>query len=125
MDLNAYHHALNIGLSESEAIRVGEDAWMNRDHDPRRQEDCDGPAYTEFLLDQCAQGNRKLAEEVKDAQSNLSRLQADLDRVRAAGIAICDRWDSPIWGGSAENLRHTGELISALRAALTPKEPTP
>ena len=36
-----------------------------------------------------------------------------------AADALVKRWDSPAWGGSAENLRHTGEYIAELRAALT------
>lgn len=40
------------------------------------------------------------------------------DKLRQAAQALIDRWDSPAWGGSAENLRHTGEYIAALRAAL-------
>ena len=35
-----------------------------------------------------------------------------------AADALVNRWDSPAWGGSADNLRHTGEYIDALRAAL-------
>ena len=35
-----------------------------------------------------------------------------------AADALVKRWDSPAWGGSAENLRHTGEYIAELRAAL-------
>lgn len=40
------------------------------------------------------------------------------DKLREAAQALVDRWDSPAWGGSAGNLRHTGEYIAALRAAL-------
>lgn len=40
------------------------------------------------------------------------------DKLRAAAQALVDRWDSPRWAGSAENLRHTGEYIADLRAAL-------
>ena len=40
------------------------------------------------------------------------------DKLRAAAQALVDRWDSPQWGGSAENLRHTGEYIAELRVAL-------
>lgn len=40
------------------------------------------------------------------------------DKLRAAAQALVNRWDSPQWGGSAEHLRHTGEYIAELRAAL-------
>ncbi len=29
MDLNAYHRALDLGFSEHEAAKIGEDAWEN------------------------------------------------------------------------------------------------
>lgn len=38
--------------------------------------------------------------------------------LRKAAQALVDRWDSPQWGGSAENLKHTGDYIDALREAL-------
>lgn len=37
MDLRAYHNALNQGFSESEASRIGDDAWENN----RQQPTCD------------------------------------------------------------------------------------
>lgn len=40
------------------------------------------------------------------------------DKLRQAAKAVVDRWDSLLWGGSAANLKHTGEYIAALRAAL-------
>lgn len=44
------------------------------------------------------------------------------DKLRKAAQAIVDRWDSPARGGSAENLRHTGEYIAELRAALAQQD---
>ena len=44
---------------------------------------------------------------------------APSDGLREAAQALVDRWDSPVWGGSADKLRHTGEYIAALRAALS------
>lgn len=44
------------------------------------------------------------------------------DQLRKAAQAVVDRWDSPNWGGSAENLKHTGEYIAALRAALAQQD---
>ena len=41
---------------------------------------------------------------------------APSDGLREAAQALVDRWDSPVWGGSAVNLRHTGEYIAARRA---------
>ena len=35
-----------------------------------------------------------------------------------AAQAVADRWDGPQWAGCAENLRHTGEYIDAVGAAL-------
>lgn len=50
------------------------------------------------------------------------------DQLRQAAQALVDRWDSPAWGGSAENLKHTGEYIAELRKALAtfpqPVQPT-
>lgn len=47
------------------------------------------------------------------------------DQLRQAAQAVVDRWDSLLWGGSAANLKHTGEYIAALRAALEqPAEPS-
>lgn len=43
-------------------------------------------------------------------------------RLRASAQALVNRWDSPAWGGSAENLRHTGEYIAELRAALAQQD---
>lgn len=40
------------------------------------------------------------------------------DKLRTAAALLVARWDSPQWGGSAEHLRHTGEYIADLRAAL-------
>jgi hypothetical protein len=34
MDLHAYHQALNLGFSESEASRIGDDAWENNRQQP-------------------------------------------------------------------------------------------
>lgn len=41
-----------------------------------------------------------------------------------AAQSVVDRWDSPMWGGSSLNLRHTGEHIAALRSALAALSPT-
>jgi hypothetical protein len=38
--------------------------------------------------------------------------------LRKAAQAVVERWDSLLWGGNAENLRHTGEYIAELRRAL-------
>ena len=48
-----------------------------------------------------------------------SQPPAPSDGLREAVQALVDRWDSPVWGGSAVNLRHTGEYIAALRTALS------
>lgn len=41
-----------------------------------------------------------------------------VQELREKAEALVMRWDSPAWGGSPENLRHTGEYIAELRAAL-------
>ena len=55
-------------------------------------------------------------------------MTAETDRIKAledAAQAVVDRWDSPLWGGSALNLKHTGEYIARLRAALAASQPAP
>lgn len=57
MDLRAYHHALNLGFSESESSRIGDDAWENN----RQQPTCDPepePDYYDVLV---AENTRLLA----------------------------------------------------------------
>ena len=57
MDLHAYHNALNQGFSESEASRIGDDAWENN----RQQPTCDPepePDYYDVLV---AENTRLLA----------------------------------------------------------------
>ncbi len=57
MDLHAYHHALNLGFSESEASRIGDDAWENN----RQQPTCElepEPDYYDVLV---AENTRLLA----------------------------------------------------------------
>lgn len=47
---------------------------------------------------------------------------AVVQELREKAEALIMRWDSPAWGGSPENLRHTGEYIAELRAALAKLE---
>lgn len=73
MDLHAYHHALNLGFSESEASRIGDAAWENN----RQQPTCDSepePDYYDVLV---AENTRLLATitrlraACKEAMSNM------------------------------------------------------
>lgn len=78
MDLRAYHNALNQGFSESEASRIGDDAWENN----RQQPTCDPepePDYYDVLV---AENTRLLA--------TISRL-----RVYAEHTTGCDSWAWP------------------------------
>ena len=54
------------------------------------------------------------SDEIVSLGNEISNLRA----VVIAAQAIVDRWDSPLWGGSALNLKHTGEYIAQLRKAL-------
>jgi hypothetical protein len=76
MDLHAYHRALNLGFSESEASRIGDDAWENN----RQQPTCDPepePDYYDVLV---AENTRLLA--------TISRL-----REYAGHNPACTHWD--------------------------------
>jgi hypothetical protein len=57
----------------------------------------------DFLLE----SNNRLVEERRAAEANVAAL-------RAAGEAVVDRWDSPMWKYEV----HTGEFILALRTAI-------
>lgn len=71
--------------------------------------------------------NTYMDQSLCDASALIDRVEAALraqpaPQVKAlvcAAQALVDRWDSPLWGGSAVNLRHTGEYIASLRSALS------
>lgn len=70
MDLRAYHHALNLGFSESESSRIGDDAWENN----RQQPTCDPepePDYYDVLV---AENTRLLAtiERLREALESIA-----------------------------------------------------
>ena len=78
MDLRAYRNALNQGFSESEASRIGDDAWENN----RQQPTCDPepePDHYDVLV---AENTRLLA--------TISRL-----REYAKHKPICYWWQGP------------------------------
>ena len=78
MDLRAYHHALNLGFSESESSRIGDDAWENN----RQQPTCDPepePDYYDVLV---AENTRLLA--------TLSRLREYADHKITCGTLSAD-----------------------------------
>ena len=67
MDLPAYHRALNLGFSESEASRIGDDAWENN----RQQPTCDSepePDYCDVLVAENTRLRAELAECKRDAE---------------------------------------------------------
>ena len=57
MDLHAYHQALNLGFSESEASRIGDDAWENNRQQPTCAPEPE-PDYYDVLV---AENTRLLA----------------------------------------------------------------
>ncbi len=102
MDLRAYHHALNLGFSESESSRIGDDAWENN----RQQPTCDPepqPDYYDVLV---AENTRLLA--------TISRLKNEL---REIDIAIDDP-ESNLTKTQAECVLKMHRTISRLREAL-------
>ena len=48
------------------------------------------------------------------AANRIEALEAERDRLREAGQAVVDRWDTPLW----EEAEATGHVINRLRAAL-------
>ena len=74
MDLRAYHNALNQGFSESEASRIGDDAWENNRHQPT----CDPepePDYYDVLV------------------AENTRLLATIERLRKLGARLAELLD--------------------------------
>jgi len=87
MDLHAYHRALNLGFSESEASRIGDDAWENN----RQQPTCDPepePDYYDVLV---AENTRLLAtiSRLRDALLRYAYHEEDCAAVDR-GLSNCD-----------------------------------
>lgn len=71
------------------------------------------------------QDDDKLASRLQEVRGKAWGLSIDVGalerRVIAAEAllksaqALCDRWDTSDWGGSTQNIRHTGEFIAELR----------
>ena len=90
MDLHAYHRALNLGFSESEASRIGDDAWENN----RQQPTCDPepePDYYDVLVAE----NTQLRAELAKADGQINRcveqnkyLESTISRLRSALTSI-------------------------------------
>ena len=84
MDLRAYHNALNQGFSESEASRIGDDAWENNRHQPTCEPEPE-PDYYDVLAAENTQLRAELAkldgqinrcvEQNKYLESTISRLR--------------------------------------------------
>ena len=70
MDLRAYHNALNQGFSESEASRIGDDAWENNRHQPTCEPEPE-PDYYDVLV---AENTRLLAtiERLREALESIA-----------------------------------------------------
>ena len=66
----------------------------------------------------CTRERMRIRLKRLDEGRTVLALQAQVRELREAACALIARWDSPAWGGSSDNLRHTGEYIDALRAAL-------
>ena len=89
MDLRAYHNALNQGFSESEASRIGDDAWENNRHQPTCEPEPE-PDYYDVLAAENTQLRAELAkadgqinrcvEQNKYLESTISRLRDALSR---------------------------------------------
>ena len=89
MDLRAYHNALNQGFSESEASRIGDDAWENNRHQPTCEPEPE-PDYYDVLVAENTQLRAELAkldgqinrcvEQNKYLESTISRLRDALSR---------------------------------------------
>ena len=88
MDLHAYHRALNLGFSESEASRIGDDAWENNRQQPTCAPEPE-PDYYDVLVAENTQLRAELAkadgqinrcvEQNKYLESTVSRLSEHLD----------------------------------------------
>ena len=84
MDLRAYHNALNQGFSESEASRIGDDAWENNRHQPTCEPEPE-PDYYDVL----AAENTQLRAELAKADGQINRcveqnkyLESTISRLR-------------------------------------------
>lgn len=73
MDLHAYHRALNLGFSESEASRIGDDAWENNRQQPTRDPEPE-PDYYDVLVAE----NTRLRAELEETRRENDVLRGKL-----------------------------------------------
>ena len=96
MDLHAYHRALNLGFSESEASRIGDDAWENNRQQPTCAPEPE-PDYYDVLVAE----NTQLRAELAKADGQINRcveqnkyLESTISRLReyARHDPSCKSW---------------------------------
>lgn len=78
MDLHAYHQALNLGFSESEASRIGDDAWENNRHQPTCEPEPE-PDYYDVLA----------------AENTHLRAELERERMRLAACGVVAMANTP------------------------------
>ena len=62
MDLGAYHHAWMQGFSESECVRIGEDAWEDQQMDEAARRNYEDEYYRQMMEDNPATGELEWVE---------------------------------------------------------------
>ena len=94
MDLHAYHRALNLGFSESEASRIGDDAWENN----RQQPTCElepEPDYYDVLVAE----NTQLR-----AAISLLEAKLEIEQMRLVACSVVSLANTPESAAQARNM---------------------
>lgn len=74
-----------------------------------------------WCLDCVAQAGERIADldkEIRELKREVVRSEMRIESLKAAGQAVVDRWNTPLW----KDVAHTGVTISKLQAALSGKE---
>lgn len=122
LNLTAPHTLRELAQADTEAgamhakqiaTMIAEDAYL--DGQCAKTAQCPGEEISHSASASKALGAISVFEEI--SASGEAGNQAVQNLIKSAQ-ALVDRWDSPLWGGSSLNLRHTGEFIADLRKAL-------